>query len=107
MPIKNGPWEFPKHPDLTSAVKRFFEILDTTEISNNGVRFHPVQISSVRVFKTAELANLLPQMKRFAKKARFATVYHEGSKSFYRSMLIRKMFKKEVSDESKAASGEL
>lgn len=107
MTIKDGKWVFDKHPDLASAVRRFFEILETTEESNNGVRFHPVQISSVRIFKTAEIESLIPQIKKFLKKTEFATVHHEDSKSFYHAMLVRKMSKKEVSDESKTASGEL
>lgn len=66
MPIKDGKFVFDKHLDLASAVRRFLEILETTEESNNGVKFHPVQISSVRVFKTAEIESLIPQMKRMS-----------------------------------------
>lgn len=68
-------WEFPPHQTLESAVKRFFEILDTKETSNNDVEFHPVRmdtkdrkINSCRVILTAELEDLLPQMKSLAQK---------------------------------------
>lgn len=66
-------WEFPPHSNLASAVKRFFEILDYKEVSNNDVEFNPVRmdtedrkIDSCRVMLTAELEDLLPQMKRMA-----------------------------------------
>jgi hypothetical protein len=52
--------------DLKKCVKRFFEILDTKETSDNDKEFHPVEISSVRVFLTHELNHLLPTMKRLA-----------------------------------------
>lgn len=66
-------WTFPKYLEASKAVHRFFQILDGTEFSNNDVEFHPVKmdveengktvISSVRVYKTAELESLLWQMK--------------------------------------------
>lgn len=65
-------WTFPEYTSLTPAVKRFFEILDSREESDSGVEFSPVkfskewQITSVRVYKTAELNSLLPQMKKLA-----------------------------------------
>lgn len=55
-----------KHPDLASAVRRFFEILDTVEVSDSDREFHPVTISSCRVLMSMELKDLLPQMKKFA-----------------------------------------
>lgn len=67
-------WTFPKYDHLQDAVKRFFEILQETEYSYNADRdFHPVKletddkgktvISSIRVYKTAELTSLLEQME--------------------------------------------
>lgn len=63
-------WTFPKYTELAPAVKRFFEILDQRESSDSGRDFNPVQmdykelqISSVRVILTAELTDLLPQMR--------------------------------------------
>lgn len=69
-------WEFPQHETLQEAVKRFFEILDTKEESfMSGREFSPVRmdfedrkISSCRVTLTAELEDLLPQMKALANK---------------------------------------
>jgi hypothetical protein len=66
-------WKFPVYTELTPAVQRFFEILDTREESDSGTEFYPVKIdfkdfviTSVRVYKTAELKSLLPQMKSLA-----------------------------------------
>lgn len=66
-------WEFPVYTELAPAVARFFEILDSREESDSGVEFYPVKINfkdfvitSVRVYKTAELESLLPQMKSLA-----------------------------------------
>lgn len=78
MAIENGKWVFPTYDRLEDAVLRFFEILDTQEFSDNAQRyFHPIKletdnsgktvISSIRVFKTAELESLLPQMKALAR----------------------------------------
>lgn len=72
-------WKFPEYTELAPAVKRFFEILDEREYSDNARKeFHPIQlgvditakayISSIRVYKTAELNSLLPQMKKLAEK---------------------------------------
>lgn len=69
-------WVFPEYTELAPAVKRFFEILDGRETSDSGVEFSPVKfdfkdmkISSVRVYASAELASLLPQMKELSKLA--------------------------------------
>lgn len=70
-------WTFPIYTELRPAVKRFFEILDTTEYSERADKdFHPIRldvdkdatayISSIRVHKTAELNSLLPQMRSLA-----------------------------------------
>lgn len=79
MAIVDGKWVFPIYDNLEDAVKRFFEILDGKEYSDNAQRyFHPIKlqvaeedakvfISSIRVFKTAELSSLLPQMKALAR----------------------------------------
>jgi hypothetical protein len=62
-------WKFVLPKTLEAKVIRFFEILDTTEISDNsGKSWHPVQISSCRVMRTAELSKLLPAMKRQARR---------------------------------------
>lgn len=73
MAIKGSKWVFPEYTELAPAVKRFFEILDSREESDSGREFSPVKmdykdlvISSVRVYKSAELESLLPQMKRLA-----------------------------------------
>lgn len=67
-------WVFPKYTELKPAVQRFFAILDQRESSDSGVDFNPVQmdykalqISSVRVLLTAELTDLLPQIKELSK----------------------------------------
>lgn len=71
-------WEFPVYDRLEDAVRRFFEILDGKEYSDNsGKDFHPVRIdvdnngkvviSSIRVYKTAELTSLIKQMKELSK----------------------------------------
>lgn len=59
-------WTFPKYEELNPAVQRFFEILDTVEVSNNDREFHPVTIGSCRVYATAELGSLLWQMKVYS-----------------------------------------
>lgn len=71
-------WTFPKYTELAPAVKRFFEILDEREYSyDTHKEFHPIKldvdidakvyITSIRVYKTAELNSLLPQMKKLAR----------------------------------------
>ncbi len=75
-------WTFPKYNNLDEAVLRFVEILETKEISNNDVEFHPVRVSdgelhSVRVHKTAELNDLIPQMKELAYKNQQSRQMHE------------------------------
>lgn len=78
MAIENGKWVFPTYTELEPAVRRFFEILETTEYSERADKnFNPIRIetddngktviSSIRVFKTAELGSLLPQMKELSK----------------------------------------
>lgn len=79
--VVDGKWVFPIYTELAPAVTRFFEIMDGEEYSDNAQRyFHPVKlqvaeedakafISSIRVFKTAELSSLLPQMKALASLA--------------------------------------
>lgn len=62
--------------ELALKVRRFFEILDTREWSDNAQKyFHPVkmdfteaQITSIRVMRTIELNKLLPEMKKLAKE---------------------------------------
>ncbi len=63
-------WEWPQYAHLQDAVKRFFEILDIRETSDFDREFNPVRfnfddatISSCRVVRTAELTDLLEQMK--------------------------------------------
>lgn len=63
-------WVFPKYDHLQDAVKRFFEILDIKEVSDNDVEFHPNRmdlesgvINSCRVYNSAELSSVLDQMK--------------------------------------------
>jgi len=49
---------------LKELVKTFFEdYLDYTEETDNGVEFHPIQISSCRALKSMELRELLKDMK--------------------------------------------
>lgn len=63
-------WEFRKYDHLQDAVKRFFEILNITEVSDSGMEFKPNRmnlkdrkIDSCRVYNTAELASILDQME--------------------------------------------
>lgn len=63
-----GSWKFPEYDNLEEAVKRFFEIMDKKEESDSGREFRPNVISSCRVYDTAELESLLPQMKELANK---------------------------------------
>ncbi len=44
-------------------LKRFFEILDTVEESDNGNLFHPVHISCCRVMTGIELEGILKRLK--------------------------------------------
>lgn len=77
--IENGKWVFPTYLTLESAVYRFFQILNEKEYSYNADReFSPVKfetddkgktvISSIRVYKTAELNSLLTQMEKMAEE---------------------------------------
>ena len=53
--------------ELKQLVKRFFDdFLDYTEESDNGVMFHPIQVSCCRVMKLEPLNELLRQMKELA-----------------------------------------
>lgn len=61
---------FQKYYHLQNAVRRFFEIMDITEESSFGREFKPNKfnledrkIDSCRVHNTAELADILEQMK--------------------------------------------
>lgn len=63
-----GSWKFPEYNNLEEAVKRFFEIMDKKETSDGGRDFHPNRISSCRIYDTAELESLMPQMKELANK---------------------------------------
>lgn len=56
-----------KDHNLEECVKRFFEILDVKEISNNDVEFSPVYISSVRLWANAELYYLFERMQELVK----------------------------------------
>lgn len=56
-------FEFKHYDNLEEAVKRLMEIFETTEESDNGVKFHPVRISSIRVRLTSELNCLMKNIK--------------------------------------------
>ncbi len=51
---------------VKQKLKRFFEILDKTEESDEGRVFHPVTITSVRVMLTKELNVILEELKSHA-----------------------------------------
>jgi len=52
---------------LKELVKIFFyDYLDYVEETDNGVEFHPIQISSCRVLKSMELRELLKDMKELS-----------------------------------------
>lgn len=50
--------------DLVGCVKRFFELLDKVETSDEGREFRPNYISSCRCLDGAELGKLIEKMKR-------------------------------------------
>jgi hypothetical protein len=53
---------------LKELVNIFFDdYLDYTEETDNGVEFHPIQISSCRVLKSMELRELLKDMKELSR----------------------------------------
>jgi hypothetical protein len=49
--------------ELRRLVKALFAVLDTEDMSDAGVPFHPVYISSCRVEQTAKLNRILPRMR--------------------------------------------
>ena len=51
---------------LTALTLEFFEILETTEVSDFGRKFHPTTISSCRCMDSARLGEILPRMKELA-----------------------------------------
>jgi len=67
-------WEFPEYDRLEDATKRFFAILDIQEYSDNSqTYFRPNKmnletrkIDSIRVHNTAELRDVLKQMKELS-----------------------------------------
>lgn len=63
-----SPWEKTMHDridemSLAEKVKRFFEILDVKEISDNDREFSPVYISCCRCLTGAELSYMFKKMK--------------------------------------------
>lgn len=52
--------------ELKALVKRFLEILDQKEESDNGKEFSPVFISCCRVFLGEELNKILKRMKELS-----------------------------------------
>lgn len=70
-PNWKSPWEKNvdakiEEMDLAGCVKRFFEILDIKETSDNGREFSPNYISSCRALDGAELSKLITKMKRLS-----------------------------------------
>lgn len=49
--------------EVKKDLKRFFQILDITEESDNGNVFHPVHISCCRVMLGVELEAILKRLK--------------------------------------------
>lgn len=47
-------------------IKEFIYLLDIKEETDNGVQFHPNRISSVRVFDTHRLNEILKGFRRIA-----------------------------------------
>ena len=56
-------WEFEKYDHLQDAVKRFLEILNITEETNEGKPYKPNKIVSCRVHNSAEMEDVLKQME--------------------------------------------
>ena len=50
-------------PKLTKLLTEFFNILDTTEESDSGTIFHPVQITSCRVMQSEKVESIIQQIK--------------------------------------------
>ncbi len=50
--------------DLT----RFFQILETKEVSDNETEFYPVTINSCRVMLSVELSEIFARLKEYAKQ---------------------------------------
>lgn len=53
---------------LRSLVRELFSYLDRQEESDNGVIFHPIQISCCRVMLTPVLNELLDELKTTVKE---------------------------------------
>ena len=49
--------------DIKKLVKEFISILDTTEVSDNGHRWHPNQLSSCRVVEGVRMNAILLKLK--------------------------------------------
>lgn len=54
--------------DIKSDLKRFFEMLDYTEESDEGHIFHPINISCCRVMMMPEMEAILKRMKDYSKE---------------------------------------
>ena len=61
---------------LAEKVRRFIEILETTDESEAGTTFYPVQISSVRVLLSHEIRELIKEMKKLAHDPYFTEIKH-------------------------------
>lgn len=51
---------------LKQALRAFFAILDSVELSDSGKEFHPVTFHGCRVEHTRELEKILEAMRRFS-----------------------------------------
>ena len=52
--------------ELEKAVKEFFELLDTVEVSDSGTPFFPHQISSVRAMSIKKWEEIMERMRKEA-----------------------------------------
>lgn len=67
MPSQKEIWDAYKAPEtLKECVSKFFEIMDSKEVSDNDVEFHPNRISSCRVWDTHRLERILKKMKELS-----------------------------------------
>ena len=53
---------------IKKDLKRFFEMLDRVEESDNGRLFHPITISCCRVMMMPEMEAILKRMKEYSIK---------------------------------------
>ena len=52
--------------NLKEVVREFFGYLDYTEVSDNGKKFHPIQINCCRILMQDKVTNCIKRMKELS-----------------------------------------